>query len=43
MKKNIILKTEEMMEKRIKRHKYEKRIRIKINKAWILGQHKIKI
>jgi hypothetical protein len=41
MKKNIIVKTVEMMDKKIKRYNYEIRLRKKIQKAWILGQHSI--
>jgi hypothetical protein len=35
MKKNIIVKTAELMEKKIKRYKYEERLRKKIKNAWI--------
>lgn len=42
MKKNIMVKTIELMEKKIKRYKYEIKLRKKIKKAWILGQHYIK-
>jgi len=35
MKKNIIVKTIEQMDKKIKRYKYEERLRNKIKNAWI--------